>query len=475
MLLLIHGCACVRMRMNGSPGRTIGPNIAQHVIAEAATNASELASPSTPEFGDCRRHSDLDEGTADTHRAVSLAQQYTTTFGARRAGARVLLESHSDDTQQQQEPEQIESDERFTMHAAAGLEIDGESGGDPLDYHNQTLWNTIHRPGPADLQSGEPVNVAVLDGPVRTDHPDIDNVVYIEPRLRDENGHCGQDDCCPQVAAPVPFWHGTRVAGVIAATRGNGIGAAGVAPVRTLVSVNAGVGGCAGELSLAAALHCAIEYRDPGGRPVRVANISMGSTQRLVTTAMTTAMRRALNENLLVVASAGNRSANIDMIYRWPSSMNAANIITVQSRGYDGQLLKNSNFGFGTVDLGAPAPRRGGLCAASTHVSGTMDCSGDYAEFSQASAAAAVVSGAAALVWSDRRFAGCSAEQMRTLLLTSRSHCLAGRSYRDGKDYEVCLLDLAFLSAKDTAALQAQCSGPARGSDVTRAVVRGPP
>jgi len=464
LLVLLPGCTAPRARDGTTPANTFRPESAPAILAAADTYGDEAPSQAPPDFGNCTRPTDYVVETANTQLAATLAQQYSALFGAKQAGSRVLFQSRAGDTQQQEELERLAKDRAFVVTEEARFELDGTGGGDPLQFRNDALWTSINMPDARDLQPSEPVSVAVIDGPVRTDHPDLDNVVYIEPRLRDVDGHCGQADCCPRAAAPAPFWHGTRIAGLIGARHGNGVGASGIAPVRTIVSINANLGGCAGELSLAAALHCAIEYRDEEGRPVRVANISMGSTQRLATTAVTTALQRADNENLLVVASAGNRGANIDTMYRWPSSMNAPNVITVQSRGYDGGPLKNSNFGFGTVDLAAPTPtsgQGGTLCVASTRVSGDDDCSGDYADFAQSSAAAAVVTGAAALVWSDRRFANCSADQMRSLLMTSRSHCLGGRSYRNGNDYEVCLLDLSFLSARDPAPQRAVCGSGA--------------
>jgi subtilisin family serine protease len=467
LLVLLPGCAayCTRAGTTSAPA-LVSESAPAAVPGTDPPLLGALSPPhAPPDFGDCARPSDYVVETANTQLAATLAQQYAQLFGATQAGSRVLFQSRAGDTQQREELVRLARDRRLVVTEEARFELDGTRGGDPLQFRNDALWKSIHMPKARDLRPGEPVNVAVIDGPVRADHPDLDNVVYIEPRLRDVDGRCGHADCCPQVAAPAPFWHGTRIAGVIGANRGNDVGSSGIAPVRKLVSINANLGGCAGELSLAAALHCAIEYRDESGRPVRVANISMGSTQRLATTAVTTALQRAHSANLLVVASAGNRGTNIDSTYRWPSSVNAPNIITVQSRRYDGRLLKNSNFGFGTVDLAAPAPtigQGGTLCVASTRVPGDDVCSGDYADFAQSSAAAAVVTGAAALVWSDRRFHDCSAEQMRTLLLTSRSECLTGRSYRNGNDYEVCQLDLSFLSAKDTAEQEALCGSGAR-------------
>lgn len=399
----------------------------------------------------CRRPADYIVEAANQQLATSLAKQYGELFQAEQAGTRVVFRSRTDDPHQQRELKELAADPRLRIVEEARFEPDAARDGDPLHFHNEKLWSSIHMP-PLSLQPRSGIDVAVLDGPVRADHEDLPEVVFIQPRARADDGHCDVADCCPVVAPLLPAnWHATRVAGVIGARRGNRKGTAGLAPVRRIVSINTSVSGCTGEVSLAAALHCAIEYRDPEGGRARVANISMGSRQRLATTALTTALQRAANENLLVVASAGNTGTNIDSIYRWPASYNASNVVTVEARRYDGTLSKNTSFGYGTVDLGAPAPMGSEdttMCAPSTPVVGATSCSGQYGGFEQSSAAAAVVSGAAALILSDRRYASCNATQVRELLRASRQHCHSGYSYREQRDFEVCMLDLDFLSKR---------------------------
>ena len=115
---------------------------------------------------------------------------------------------------------------------------------------------------------------------------------------------------------------------------------------------------------------------------------------------------------LLLVASAGNSGADIARVPRWPASYNVDTLLTVEARRYDGALSKKSNHGCGTVDIGAPAPERDEgppICSTDVAAATAGGCAGDYAHFDRTSAAAAVVSGAAALVWREPRFAGCSA------------------------------------------------------------------
>jgi len=423
----------------------------------------ELAAAGKPAVHDassCRRPPDYIVETADKAAAQSLEQNYRDLFHAERAGVRVLLRSRAGDEAQQRELERLANDPNYRVVKEARFELDGPREPDPLQPQNARLWDAIHVPPPWLQQQGEPVNVAVIDGLVRSDHPDLPEVVQIVPRLRDEDGKCEGGDCCPQAEGLPGFWHATRVAGLIGARRDNGLGMAGLAPVRHIVSINASLDECIGEFSLAAALHCAIDYRDADGGRVRVANISMGSKDMLATHALTNAMQRALNEDLLVVASAGNEDDNIDMMTRWPGSSNGANVLTVAARDYEGRAMAGINIGFGTIDIAAPAPMSYGksLCTTNMPESGSEACSGDYGVFERTSAAAAVVSGAAALVWSDKRFAGCSARQMSRLLQASGSHCIRGHSYSKNKEFDICQLDLAFLSACDTSELQALCA-----------------
>lgn len=444
--------------------------IAGVMPVQAATTA--LVGSAPVQQAACTRPTDYVVKAASEAVAASLAQRYGNLFKTEQAGRQVLFQRRAGDEAQQRELERLAADPALQVVEEARFTLDGSRSRDPLQFHNAALWRAIRRPTAGRWQLDEPVIVAVLDGPVRMDHEDLVDVVQIQPRLRDENGRCDGKECCPQIPSAEAFWHGTQVAGLIGAARGNGFGIAGVAPVRRIVSINAQVGGCIGEFSLAAALHCAIEYRDPdaprdrsrdperGQGDVRVANISMGSTQRLATRALEAALQRSTTEQLLIVASAGNDAHNLDRQYRWPGSHNERNLVTVETRHYDGTIAKGTNYGFGTVDLGAPAPSgtiSQRLCTTSTPRRANVACSGNYASFDQSSAAAAIVSGAAALIWSDRRFARCNAQQMRDVLLSSRRHCRSGLNYRSGADQAVCMLDLAFLS-RDATPEQALCS-----------------
>jgi subtilisin family serine protease len=105
------------------------------------------------------------------------------------------------------------------------------------------------------LATGKGVKVAVIDSGIQANHPDLAGQVILN-----RNFVVGQ--------AEVPEDHGTAVAGIIAAKRGNGIGIAGIAPDARLLGLRAcwqqrGAGAptvCDG-LSLAKALYFAVEQK----------------------------------------------------------------------------------------------------------------------------------------------------------------------------------------------------------------------
>jgi hypothetical protein len=201
--------------------------------AAAAVVGSVPAQPNA-----CTRPTDYIVKAANEALAASLAQRYGNLFKTEQAGRQVLFQRRAGDEAQQRELERLSADRALEIVEEARFTLDGSRSHDPLQFHNAALWQAIHRPEPGRWQLDKPVIVAVLDGPVRMDHEDLTDVVQIQPRLRDEDGNCGGKDCCPQIPSSEAFWHGTQVAGLIGATRGNDFGIAGVAPVRRIVSIN---------------------------------------------------------------------------------------------------------------------------------------------------------------------------------------------------------------------------------------------
>ncbi|WP_104002671.1 S8 family serine peptidase [Marinobacterium lutimaris] len=150
-------------------------------------------------------------------------------------------------------------------------------------------------------------------------------------------------------------WHGTHVAGTLAAVTNNGKGVAGigynlikVVPVRAL-------GQCGGYASdIADAIRWAAGYDVEGvsniDQPVQVINMSLGGSGACKPDSeYQLAINDAVKANTTVVVAAGN--SNADAANYSPAS--CANVISVAATGRTGDRAYYSNFGE-VVDLAAP-------------------------------------------------------------------------------------------------------------------------
>jgi hypothetical protein len=119
------------------------------------------------------------------------------------------------------------------------------------------------------IATGRGVTVAVIDTRIDEHHPDLAGQVATEQDFT--TGH------------PAPAeTHGTGVAGIIAARSGNGVGIVGIAPQARLMGLRAcwqlpgDAGSACDSLSLAKALHFAIEHR------AQVINLSLSGPQDML-------------------------------------------------------------------------------------------------------------------------------------------------------------------------------------------------
>jgi len=177
------------------------------------------------------------------------------------------------------------------------------------------------------------------------------------------------------------FGHGTHVAGIIAAAL-NGKGVVGVAPRAKLMIVKAlGNDGSGTTGSVAEGIRYAV------ANGARIINLSLASSEN--DPRMAEAVQAAAAANVLIVASAGNDSRDIDQQPAYPAALPAPNLLAVAStdpnNGRD--LSTYSNFGRLTVQVAAP-----GAQILSTGKDGS------YVEMSGTSMAAPMVAGVAALV-----------------------------------------------------------------------------
>lgn len=170
-----------------------------------------------------------------------------------------------------------------------------QSPNDPL-YAEQWALERLGAACAWQRTSGSPeVTVAVIDSGVDLGHPDLVG------RLRDDGFDFVDNDGEP--------WdengHGTHVAGVIAAARGNGEGGSGLAPgVRILPVRVMDAEGAGSDRAIAAGINYAVD------KGAQVINLSLGATLLLATPEgspqVIRAIRNALAADIVVVVAAGN-------------------------------------------------------------------------------------------------------------------------------------------------------------------------
>jgi subtilisin family serine protease len=236
-----------------------------------------------------------------------------------------------------------------------GQSIDGTSGTADID---------IDGPEALRIERGDPgVVVAVIDDGVDFTHPDLAERAWVNPGEAgdlstngiDDDGNGFIDDVdgwdfCDGDATVGPEgsdWHGTHVAGTIAASL-DGQGVVGVAPGISVMSLRAFGGGVScddGDAGIIAA----IDYAAGFGVPI--INASWGGSRSLALEAAIT----DANETLLVVA-AGNQGSNMDDggARSYPAASPNANILSVAAIDQTGMLASFSNYGATSVDIAAP-------------------------------------------------------------------------------------------------------------------------
>ena len=261
-----------------------------------------------------------------------------------------------------------------------------------------------------DQATGTGVVVAVIDTGI-TNHPDLNaNILpgydFIsdasmardgggrDNNPNDEGDWYAANECGTGYPASDSSWHGTHVAGTIAAVTNNSTGVAGTAYNAKVVPVRV-LGKCGGYTS---DIVDAITWASGGtvsgvpanANPAEVINMSLGGSGTCSTTYQN-AINGAVGRGTTVVVAAGNESANVSTSV----PANCANVVAVAAVTSTGAKASFSNYGTG-IDISAP----GANILSTLNTGTTVPASPTYASYNGTSMAAPHVAGVVALMQS---------------------------------------------------------------------------
>ncbi|MBU3688666.1 MAG: hypothetical protein B7C54_03955 [Acidimicrobiales bacterium mtb01] len=337
-----------------------------------------------------------------------------------------------------------------------------------------------------EITTGSPdLVIAVLDTG-RLDHPDVSSrtvpgydFVY---RTRDSKDGDGWDAdetdlgdwadpndaefaCISTPSTSQSSWHGTYIAGMIAADTNNGKGIAGINQRSRIQHVRV-LGTCGGRtVDEATAIRWAAGLPVPGvptnPTPARVINMSLGSAVACESVEQS-AIDAAVAAGAVIVASAGNSNFNLSITDFAPAGCN--NVIAVSSVGNTGLRASYSNYG-GPVDIAAPGGPSGILSASNAGTrSADLGSNGWIYSYKQGtSMAAAVVSGIVSLMLSANP--SLNAEQVQAILRQTARPFPTGSGACSSDPTQTYYCGAGIVSASAAVALAAQSSS---GATVTR-------
>ena len=245
-------------------------------------------------------------------------------------------------------------------------------------------------------------------------------IVGDDPNKLDEVGY-GNNDVSGK---GTDNFHGTHVAGIIAAGRGNGLGMDGVASNVEIMAIRAVPGGDERDKDVANAIRYAVD------NGARVVNMSFGKGFSPNKDYVSEAIAYAREKGVLLIHAAGNDGEDIDKVDNFPNDKfgefdNAwPNWVEVgaSSWGSDEDFIGSfSNFGRKSVDIFAP-----GVKIYSTAPGN------DYEDAQGTSMASPVVAGVAAMLLS--YFPDLTAEQVKDVMMRSVRKLNRLKVYEPGSD-----------------------------------------
>ena len=234
--------------------------------------------------------------------------------------------------------------------------VNGASGTTHDDLNFLTAYGLARQP------TGEVV-VAVIDSGVDYTHPDLAPNIWtnrgeIPGNGTDDDGNGYSDDVhgydfANGNADPIDSgFHGTHVAGTIAAVANNSIGVIGVAFQSHIMPLKASSDGTTlTDSAVIEAIQYATMMKNRGVNIVAM-NASFGGGG--YSSAEVAALQAAGAAGIVFCAAAGNNSANNDSTPFYPASYRLSNMIAVAATDQNDALASFSDYGATTVDLAAP-------------------------------------------------------------------------------------------------------------------------
>ncbi|MDK1475171.1 type VII secretion-associated serine protease mycosin [Streptomyces sp. 549] len=258
---------------------------------------------------------------------------------------------------------------------------------------------------------GAGVKVAVIDSGVDVKNPQLKSAVDVSAGA-DVLGASKENPDAPTGPTADPVGHGTKVAGIIAARPNHRTGFVGIAPEATIIPIRQNDGEGNGKVT---GLIKAIDHAVAKG--ARVINISQDTTGSLGPgSQLHAAVQRALEADVVVVASVGNDGADGKSRDTYPASYDGVLAVAASDRNNERAAFSQSG-----EFVGIAAP---GVDIVST-VPGGGQCADNGTSF-----AAPFVAGVAALVRA--KHPKWSQEQVVAQLQNTAERAVSGRDRHVG-------------------------------------------
>ena len=259
----------------------------------------------------------------------------------------------------------------------------------PSDNYYDLQWHypLINLPAAWDISTGSPdVVVAVIDTGVLLNHPDLQGQFsagsgydFISNDSMSQDGEPGIDansDDPGDSALGSSSFHGTHVAGTVAAATSfgaGGSGAAGVAPGVKIMPIRVlGKGGGTDYDILQGVRYAAGLSNDSGTLPPRkadVINLSLGGPG--ASQAAQDVFTQARNAGAIIIAAAGNSATSAPS---YPAAY--IGVVSVSAVDINKQLTPYSNFGT-SIDVAAPGGDNGSDANGDGYPDGVLSAAGD--------------------------------------------------------------------------------------------------